>query len=185
MSIDGLMLLSLVWMGYLYEANSNLHLFFLQALYERGQKLSELEEKTAQMMANAENFQQAANQIMQKYKDKKWYQFWVETNCRLHTGRSRISFTVMEDLHCDGRCEVDVASTQRWSDGSIYLCAIERRARNHHRGQHFTYHFSSASQFFVFKMQLLLKNWNEKSFRKDGCIICSLFQKDRLERCCE
>ncbi|XP_063954730.1 syntaxin-binding protein 5-like isoform X6 [Lytechinus pictus] len=45
------------------------------ALYERGQKLSELEEKTAQMMANAENFQQAANQIMQKYKDKKWYQF--------------------------------------------------------------------------------------------------------------
>lgn len=78
-SIDGLMLLSLVWMGYLYEANSNLHLFFLQALYERGQKLSELEEKTAQMMANAENFQQAANQIMQKYKDKKWYQFWVET----------------------------------------------------------------------------------------------------------
>ena len=47
-----------------------------QALYERGQKLSELEERTAQMMANAENFQQAASQIMQKYKDKKWYQFW-------------------------------------------------------------------------------------------------------------
>ncbi|XP_071492049.1 syntaxin-binding protein 5-like [Diadema antillarum] len=45
------------------------------ALYERGQKLSEVEERTAQMMANAENFQQAAKEMMQKYKDKKWYQF--------------------------------------------------------------------------------------------------------------
>ncbi|XP_070569216.1 syntaxin-binding protein 5-like isoform X4 [Ptychodera flava] len=45
------------------------------ALNERGEKLSELDERTAQMMANAENFSQAAHQIMQKYKDKKWYQF--------------------------------------------------------------------------------------------------------------
>ncbi|XP_077977362.1 syntaxin-binding protein 5-like isoform X2 [Glandiceps talaboti] len=45
------------------------------ALNERGEKLSELEERTAQMMANADNFSQAAHQIMQKYKDKKWYQF--------------------------------------------------------------------------------------------------------------
>ena len=49
----------------------------LQALHERGEKLSELEERTAQMMANAENFSQAANQLMAKYKDKKWYQFWA------------------------------------------------------------------------------------------------------------
>ncbi|XP_077870130.1 syntaxin-binding protein 5-like [Saccoglossus kowalevskii] len=45
------------------------------ALNERGEKLGELEDRTAQMMANADNFSQAAHQIMQKYKDKKWYQF--------------------------------------------------------------------------------------------------------------
>ncbi|XP_022100438.1 syntaxin-binding protein 5-like [Acanthaster planci] len=45
------------------------------ALHERGEKLSELEERTAQMMASAENFSQASHQLMQKYKDKKWYQF--------------------------------------------------------------------------------------------------------------
>ena len=51
--------------------------FHQQALHERGEKLSELEERTAQMMANAENFSQASHQLMQKYKDKKWYQFWA------------------------------------------------------------------------------------------------------------
>ncbi|XP_033635112.1 syntaxin-binding protein 5-like isoform X1 [Asterias rubens] len=45
------------------------------ALHERGEKLSELEERTAQMMANAENFSTGSHQLMQKYKDKKWYQF--------------------------------------------------------------------------------------------------------------
>ena len=50
-------------------------LLMIQALHERGEKLSELEERTAQMMANAENFSTGSHQLMQKYKDKKWYQF--------------------------------------------------------------------------------------------------------------
>lgn len=45
------------------------------ALQERGEKVSELEQKTAEMMAHAENFAQASHQLMNKYKDKKWYQF--------------------------------------------------------------------------------------------------------------
>lgn len=45
------------------------------ALQERGEKVSELEQQTAAMMAHAENFAQASHQLMNKYKDKKWYQF--------------------------------------------------------------------------------------------------------------
>ncbi|XP_051723549.1 syntaxin-binding protein 5 isoform X5 [Ctenopharyngodon idella] len=44
------------------------------ALDERGQKLGELEERTAAMMASADSFSRHAHDIMLKYKDKKWYQ---------------------------------------------------------------------------------------------------------------
>ncbi|XP_029434192.1 syntaxin-binding protein 5-like isoform X3 [Rhinatrema bivittatum] len=45
------------------------------ALDERGQRLGELEDKTAAMMASAEAFSKHAHELMLKYKDKKWYQF--------------------------------------------------------------------------------------------------------------
>ncbi|TRY91853.1 hypothetical protein DNTS_027196 [Danionella cerebrum] len=45
------------------------------ALDERGQRLGELEERTALMMASAENFSKHAHELMLKCKDKKWYQF--------------------------------------------------------------------------------------------------------------
>ncbi|KAK3588352.1 hypothetical protein CHS0354_003282 [Potamilus streckersoni] len=46
-----------------------------QALSERGEKLSGVEERTAQMASEAETYAHAAHQLMLKYKDKKWYQF--------------------------------------------------------------------------------------------------------------
>ncbi|XP_011154067.1 syntaxin-binding protein 5 isoform X8 [Harpegnathos saltator] len=45
-----------------------------QMVVERGEKLSHLEERTARMMSEAENFSQSAHGLMLKYKDKKWYQ---------------------------------------------------------------------------------------------------------------
>ncbi|XP_062984489.1 syntaxin-binding protein 5-like [Elgaria multicarinata webbii] len=45
------------------------------ALDERGQKLGELDEKTAGMMTSAEAFSKHAHEVMLKYKGKKWYQF--------------------------------------------------------------------------------------------------------------
>ncbi|XP_061610028.1 syntaxin-binding protein 5a isoform X5 [Phyllopteryx taeniolatus] len=45
------------------------------ALDERGQKLGELEERTAAMMSSADNFSKHAHEMMLKCKDKKWYQF--------------------------------------------------------------------------------------------------------------
>ncbi|XP_055495014.1 syntaxin-binding protein 5a isoform X3 [Leucoraja erinacea] len=45
------------------------------ALDERGQKLSELEERTAAMLYSADNFSKHAHEMMLKCKDKKWYQF--------------------------------------------------------------------------------------------------------------
>nr|XP_014433957.1 syntaxin-binding protein 5-like isoform X4 [Pelodiscus sinensis] len=45
------------------------------ALDERGQRLGELDEKTAGMMTSAEAFSKHAHELMLKYKDKKWYQF--------------------------------------------------------------------------------------------------------------
>ncbi|XP_076844166.1 syntaxin-binding protein 5a [Brachyhypopomus gauderio] len=45
------------------------------ALDERGQKLSEVEERTAAMMASADAFSKHAHDMMLKCKDKKWYQF--------------------------------------------------------------------------------------------------------------
>ncbi|XP_073682556.1 syntaxin-binding protein 5 [Garra rufa] len=44
------------------------------ALDERGQKLGELEERTAAMMTSADSFSKHAHDMMLKYKDKKWYQ---------------------------------------------------------------------------------------------------------------
>ncbi|KAK3802809.1 hypothetical protein RRG08_012323 [Elysia crispata] len=44
-------------------------------LSERGEKLGDLEDRSAQMMNSAEQFASAAQSVMQKYKDKKWYQF--------------------------------------------------------------------------------------------------------------
>ncbi|XP_014209058.1 syntaxin-binding protein 5-like isoform X4 [Copidosoma floridanum] len=45
-----------------------------QMVMERGDKLSQLEERTGRMMNESENFASSAHQLMQKYKDKKWYQ---------------------------------------------------------------------------------------------------------------
>uniref|UniRef100_UPI00398F8CCD syntaxin-binding protein 5 isoform X2 n=1 Tax=Pristiophorus japonicus TaxID=55135 RepID=UPI00398F8CCD len=45
------------------------------ALDERGQKLSELEERTAAMLYSADTFSKHAHDVMLKCKDKKWYQF--------------------------------------------------------------------------------------------------------------
>ncbi|XP_075869644.1 syntaxin-binding protein 5-like isoform X3 [Nelusetta ayraudi] len=45
------------------------------ALDERGQKLGELEDRTAAMMASADSFSKHAHDMMLKCKDKKWYQF--------------------------------------------------------------------------------------------------------------
>ncbi|XP_045916135.1 syntaxin-binding protein 5a isoform X1 [Micropterus dolomieu] len=45
------------------------------ALDERGQKLGELDERTAAMMASADVFSKHAHEMMLKCKDKKWYQF--------------------------------------------------------------------------------------------------------------
>ncbi|KAK6489777.1 syntaxin-binding protein 5-like isoform X1 [Huso huso] len=45
------------------------------ALDERGQKLGELEERAAAMMASADSFSKHAHGMMLKCKDKKWYQF--------------------------------------------------------------------------------------------------------------
>ena len=49
--------------------------YLLQLVSERGERLNELDDSSARMMNQAENFAQAAHQIMLKYKDKKWYQF--------------------------------------------------------------------------------------------------------------
>ncbi|KAG8583471.1 hypothetical protein GDO81_008431, partial [Engystomops pustulosus] len=45
------------------------------ALDERGQKLGELEDRTAAMLASADSFSKHAHEMMLKYKEKKWYQF--------------------------------------------------------------------------------------------------------------
>lgn len=45
-----------------------------QMVVERGEKLSQLEERTARMMSEAESFSQNAHGLVVKYKDKKWYQ---------------------------------------------------------------------------------------------------------------
>ncbi|XP_044739568.1 syntaxin-binding protein 5 isoform X2 [Chrysoperla carnea] len=45
-----------------------------QLMLERGDKLSQLEERTARMAGEAESFSGTAHNLMLKYKDKKWYQ---------------------------------------------------------------------------------------------------------------
>ncbi|OXU18960.1 hypothetical protein TSAR_002998 [Trichomalopsis sarcophagae] len=45
-----------------------------QMVVERGDKLSQLEDRTARMMNESENFASSAHTLMLKYKDKKWYQ---------------------------------------------------------------------------------------------------------------
>lgn len=46
-----------------------------EGLDERGEKLSEIEDRTFQMMHQSESYAQTAHQLAQKFKDKKWYQF--------------------------------------------------------------------------------------------------------------
>lgn len=46
-----------------------------EGLDERGEKLSEIEDRTLSMMNQAESYSQSAHQLAQKFKDKKWYQF--------------------------------------------------------------------------------------------------------------
>lgn len=45
-----------------------------QMVVERGEKLSQLEDRTEQMHNRAQEFSQSSNQLMLKYRDKKWYQ---------------------------------------------------------------------------------------------------------------
>lgn len=45
-----------------------------QLMVERGDKLSQLEDRTQRMMTDAEKFASSAHELMQKSKDKKWYQ---------------------------------------------------------------------------------------------------------------
>lgn len=42
---------------------------------ERGEKLEQLEDRTARMANEAEGFRDLSHQLLNKYKDKKWYQF--------------------------------------------------------------------------------------------------------------
>ncbi|XP_074605595.1 syntaxin-binding protein tomosyn [Brevipalpus obovatus] len=44
-------------------------------LTERGEHLEKLEDKTARMMDESESFRNLSGQLLNKYKDKKWYQF--------------------------------------------------------------------------------------------------------------
>lgn len=46
-----------------------------EGLDERGEKLNELEDRTLAMLNQSESYAQAAHQLAQKFKDKKWYQF--------------------------------------------------------------------------------------------------------------
>ncbi|XP_064627185.1 syntaxin-binding protein 5-like isoform X2 [Lineus longissimus] len=46
-----------------------------QALTERGEKLGELDERTAQMMAEAQSYASASHTLMERYKNRRWYQF--------------------------------------------------------------------------------------------------------------
>uniref|UniRef100_A0A182YT77 V-SNARE coiled-coil homology domain-containing protein n=1 Tax=Anopheles stephensi TaxID=30069 RepID=A0A182YT77_ANOST len=45
-----------------------------QLMLERGDKLSQLEERTERMANEAQQFSSSAHLLMNKYKDKKWYQ---------------------------------------------------------------------------------------------------------------
>jgi len=58
--------------------HTRVYLATLQAALERGERLGELEERTAQMRMEAEEFSKGAHQLKNKYRDKKWYQFWEE-----------------------------------------------------------------------------------------------------------
>lgn len=46
-----------------------------EGLDERGEKLSQIEDRTLQMLNSSESYSQAAHQLAQRFKDKKWYQF--------------------------------------------------------------------------------------------------------------
>lgn len=46
-----------------------------QALSERGEHLEKLEDRTERMANEAEGFREMSHQLLNKYKDKKWYQF--------------------------------------------------------------------------------------------------------------
>lgn len=45
-----------------------------QLAVERGEKLSNLEDRTARMMTEAEQFSNNARELLMKNKDKRWYQ---------------------------------------------------------------------------------------------------------------
>lgn len=46
-----------------------------QAMQERGEHLEQLEDRTERMANEAEGFRDLSHQLLNKYKDKKWYQF--------------------------------------------------------------------------------------------------------------
>lgn len=46
-----------------------------EGLDERGERLGQIEDQTLNMLNSSESYAQAAHQLAQKFKDKKWYQF--------------------------------------------------------------------------------------------------------------
>lgn len=46
-----------------------------QGLTERGEALTQLEERTGKMMTEADCYATTTHQLMIKYRDRKWYQF--------------------------------------------------------------------------------------------------------------
>lgn len=49
--------------------------FSFQGFVERGEHLELLEDKTAQMSSEAQSYREMSHQLLNKVKDKKWYQF--------------------------------------------------------------------------------------------------------------
>lgn len=60
-------------MALLVESFRNSAYFFQLAL-ERGEKLGELEDRTEKLKMDSELYMHSAQQLKNKYKDKKWYQ---------------------------------------------------------------------------------------------------------------
>lgn len=59
-----------------------------QLVLERGDKLSQLEDRAERMSSQASEFSSSAHQLMLKYKDKKWYQLWAGDGNALETHSS-------------------------------------------------------------------------------------------------
>ena len=92
----------------------------LQAAIERGEKLGELEERTAQMRTEAEEYAKAAHQLKNKYRDKKWYQLWIRT-----PRRRSVQSLYVADMPRYQRSHLRLPSTERLSVPlPAFLCIV-------------------------------------------------------------